>query len=62
MSFKSRQHIDKFKELEESGKIAKGTTEKRLAETKDPHKLPERKSPVRSIEHIKVIARRKAKR
>lgn len=44
MPFKSQAQMKKFRILEDEGKIPKGTTDKWLEETSNPHSLPERVS------------------
>lgn len=60
--FKSKAQQRKMFELEKQGKIKSGTAEQWAKETPNIDKLPERKNPVRSIEQLKVIARRRAKK
>lgn len=42
MAFRSRAQVEKFRRLEAAGKLPAGTTERWLAETPRPDRLPKR--------------------
>jgi len=48
MPFKSKAQMRKFAAMERSGELPPGTFERWLRETKNPKRLPERKSRGRS--------------
>lgn len=62
MPLKSKAQFRKLLALEEEGKVKKGTAEKWAKETPNIDKLPARKKTITSIQEIKVIAERKAKK